>query len=138
MVNNNTIQNVDIIGLAPLLGGNTATDAAIKGLLSGSLTLEGAAKYLGITVAALLARIEKRTGKRAKCKPCEPPVGTRMEEMHDSHRHNGMCPHYHIHTVHQSPPSAGCRCFAPKEETVAISQGYPKYEYPRGGGIIFV
>ena len=30
------------------------------------------------------------------------------------------------------------RCFAPKEETVAISQGYPKYEYPRGGGIIFV
>ena len=30
------------------------------------------------------------------------------------------------------------RCFAPKEETVAISQGYPKYEYLRGGGIIFV
>lgn len=137
MTDNNAIQNVDIIGFF-LIGGNTATDATIKGVLSGALSIEEAAKLLGITTAILLARIEKTTGKRARCKPCAPPVGTRMEEMHDTHRHNGMCPHYHIHTVHQSPPHAGCRCFAPKEEAVATSQGYPEYEAPRGGGVIFI
>lgn len=135
MADNNVIQNVDIIGFF-LIWGNTATDATIKGVLSGSLSLEEAAKLLGITTAILLARIENTTGKRARCKPCDPPVGTRMEEKRDTYRHNGMCPHYHIHTVHQSPPHAGCRCFAPKEEAVAISQGYPEYEAPRGGGVI--
>lgn len=59
-----------------------------------------------------------------------------MEEKYDTRRHNGMCPYYHIHTVYQSPPHAGCRCFAPKEEAVATSQGYPEYEAPRGGGVI--
>ena len=137
MADNNAIQYVDILGFF-LLGGNTATDATIKGVTSGALTLDEAAQLLGITVAALIARIEKTTGMRARCKPCVPSVGTRMEEMHDTHLHNGMCPHYHIHTVHQSPPYAGCRCFAPKEEAVPTSQGYPKYVYPRGGGVIFV
>ena len=69
------------------------------------------------------------------CKSCIPSAGAKMEQKHTTHKHNKMCPHYHVFTVMQSPPINGCICFAPKQETYPTSQGYMSYVRPTGGGI---
>ena len=137
VADNDTLRNIDILGLY-IYAGNTAVDGTLKGVLSGVLSLEEAAKLLGVSIATVVAMLEKVKGKRAQCRPCDPPVGTWMEKREDSHAHYGMCPHYHLFEVNQSYPAQGCKCFAPKKKTVDKSQGYLSYRKPTGGGLMFV
>jgi RHS repeat-associated protein len=78
-------------------------------------------------------------GKPKKCLPCIPPVGTiayRVDKP-PSPAHNGIpTPHSHAYQMHQSPPSAGCRCFWVKvhKDPFPGIRG-PAMKPAQGGGI---
>ena len=130
-IGNQSVNSIDYLGFM-----NTAILGALEGVASGAITIEEAIKIAG-SIAALIAAA-KLKGYKVSCKSCKPSVGTKMEQIHTTHSHNKMCPHYHVFTVMQSPPMAGCVCFAPKQEAYPTSQGYMSYVYPTGGGIKIV
>ena len=111
----------------------------------GAAVVEITEVALAAAVAMLVAEVATVvTDKLLKtectpCSPCNPPVGTLMYQIHTTHCHAGMCPHIHYFVVSQSPPMAGCRCWADRNK-VSPSYGvkpYPgaiPYVQPTGGG----
>ena len=71
-------------------------------------------------------------------RPCDPPVGTKMYRIDGGHSHAGYDPHVNYYTVHQSPPSAGCGCFAPRSDFSGgdtPKAGAIPYRKPSGRGL---
>jgi RHS repeat-associated protein len=49
---------------------------------------------------------------KKQCAPCQPPLGSVAYQIHTGHKHSPYGdPHYKLFEMHQSPPSAGCKCF---------------------------
>ena len=113
-----------LIPLGPVLAEAAAAAAAAAAALA--------------TVAVTLA---EKTLRRScqRCRPCDPPVGTLMYQIHTDHAHAGMNPHVHYFVVNQSPPNMGCRCFATRRGSDVEGGVKPRaeaipYRYPSGGG----
>ena len=105
------------------------------GAAAAKAAAEAAIAAAAAAAAAIAAELLKKSCPT--CRPCDPPVGTIMYEIHVGHSHVGFDPHVHYHIVQQSPPLAGCRCFAPKVGFVGGNtpmSGAIPYRYPGGGG----
>jgi len=109
----------------------------------GPVLAEAAAEAAAAAAAAALAAVAGTLAGEAirrgcqRCRPCDPPVGTKMYRVDVGHSHARFDPHVHYYTVHQSPPSAGCRCFAPPsgfDGGDRPSADAIPYRYPTGGG----
>ena len=102
--------------------------------------LEAAAETAAVALAAAAGAIAGELLKRSckRCRPCDPPVGTEMYKIEYGHAHAGHDPHIHYFTVQQSPPFAGCGCFAPRTDLGGgdiPKAGTIPYRKPSGGGI---
>ncbi len=134
-VKNKLIYRIDYIGLIDSL-----SISITQRLMSGSLTLEQAAKLLSISILTLIALLKEK-GYKVRCKACIPPVDFQRQECHTKHAHNSMQPHYHIYTVNQSPLHivGGCKCFDLRNIVVPQKPNLPLYTgRPQGGGIEIV
>ena len=105
----------------------------------GAMAAKAAAAATEAAIAAAAVAIAAKILKKgcSPCRPCDPPVGTVMYEIHQGHQHAGLDPHIHYHIVQQSPPIAGCRCFAPKSSFTGGTTPMPSaipYRQPNGGG----
>ena len=126
---------------APLLYVDIQGEAAamlIPVKILGRIVLEAAVEAAIITASAWIA-MELTTQKKCSgCRPCDPPVGTEMYKIEYGHAHAGHDPHIHYFTVQQSPPFAGCGCFAPRTDLGGgdiPKAGTIPYRKPSGGGI---
>jgi hypothetical protein len=118
----------------------------------GVSVLEVVAAALGISVGALLAilvlggiaayllwRLIRKWSRKARCLPCQPPVGTIAYRVDcDGRAHAGIpTPHSHAYEMQQSPPSFGCVCFwHPTGVTLPGVVGPPILP-AGGGGVVF-
>ena len=132
--NNNSVLYYDIQGnIAPILipVGEVMAEAALEAAAA------AAAAALAAVAGTLAGEAISQSCKR--CRPCDPPVGTLMYQIHTDHTHAGMNPHIHYFVVNQSPPDMGCRCFTPRRGSNVEAGDKPKagaipYRYPSGGG----
>ena len=121
--------------------GNIAPILIPVGEVVAEAALEAAAAAAAAALAAVAGTLagEAISQSCKRCRPCDPPVGTLMYQIHTDHTHAGMNPHIHYFVVNQSPPDMGCRCFTPRRGSNVEAGDKPKagaipYRYPSGGG----
>ena len=132
--------------------GHQAGDVVVGGEEVGVSVLEAIAAALGISVGALLAilvlsgiaayllwRLIRKWSRKARCLPCQPPVGTIAYRVDcDGRAHAGVpTPHSQAYEMHQSPPSSGCVCFWHRTGVILPGVFGPPMVPAGGGGVVF-